>query len=408
MARAILLLAVLSFSAATARAQAVQEVKPQDPAKEAKSTLDLFGFVMLDLGHDFTHVDPNWVDTMRVSRLPATEGQYGFDHRTFISTRQTRVGVRSSTPTDVGNLSTLFEFNMLGVGVDAGQTTIRLRHAWGELGAIGAGQTWSVFADADAAPRAAEPMGPTGLPYLRNIQLRWTPIAGTHTVQVAIEKPGGSADDGIYADRIELKDVTPRFPFPDITGAYKLAQPWGYVRVAGLLRRINWDDGLDDAFELSGDATGWGVSVSANLKPTSRDLIRLAVTTGEGIQNYMADAPVDIGIANNFANPVTPILGKAVPMFAFSAFIEHVWNAQFNSTAGYSRQDNDNTEAQSPTAFRIGEYALGNIQYAPVANLTVTGELQWGRRQNFSDGFRSDGLIAHCAFRYNFSWRLGG
>jgi len=403
-----LVVAAWLLSAAQGSAQPVQEVKPPDPNKEAKTTVDLYGFVMLDLGHDFKHIDPNWVDTMRVSRLPAFEDQFGRDHRTLLSARQTRFGVRSSTPTELGNLSTLFEFNMLGVGVDAGQTTLRLRHAWGELGPIGAGQTWSTFADFDAAPKATEPMGPTGLPYLRNVQLRWTPISGAHTVQLAIEKPGGSADDGAYADRVELQNVSARFPFPDVTAAYKLARPWGYVRAAGLVRRINWDDGLDDAYQLSGNATGWGISVTSNLKPTKRDVIRLAVTTGEGIQNYMADAPVDIGIVNNFANPVTPILGKPVPLTAFSGFIEHTWNAEFSSTAGYSRQDNDNTEAQSPDAFRVGQYALGNLQYVPVANLSISGELQWGRRENFSDGFRSDGLIAHFAFKYNFSWRLGG
>jgi hypothetical protein len=400
---------VLACEVNVAFAQAVQEVKPPDsqPA-DTKPSLEIFGFVLLDLGHDFTHIDPNWIDTMRVSRLPSFEDQFGRDHRTFLSARQTRFGVRSSTPTDVGNLSTLFEFNMLGVGVDAGQTTLRLRHAWGELGEIGAGQTWSVFADADAAPKATEPMGPTGLPYLRNIQLRWTPITGLHTVQLAIEKPGASADDGIYADRIELQNITPRFPFPDVTAAYKLARSWGYVRAAGVVRRINWDDRLEDAFELSGNATGWGISFTSNLKPTKRDVIRVAFTTGEGIQNYMADAPVDIGIVNNFVNPVTPILGKPVPLTAFSGFVEHMWNGQFSTTAGYSRQDNDNTDAQSAAAFHTGQYALGNLQYVPVTNLTISGELQWGRRQNFSDGFQSDGLIAHFALRYNFSWRLGG
>ena len=34
-------------------------------------------------------------------------------------------------------------------------------------------------------------------------------------------------------------------------------------------------------------------------------------TVGEGIQNEMNDSPIDIGIENNFSNPVTPIVGKA-------------------------------------------------------------------------------------------------
>jgi nucleoside-specific outer membrane channel protein Tsx len=405
---AVLFALLFGCSAAAARAQSVQEIKPAPNPPDAKSTVEIFGFVMLDLGHDFTQIDPNWIDTMRVSRLPKVADEFGLANRTFASARQTRFGVRSATPTDAGKLSTLFEFNMLGVGVDAGQTTLRLRHAWGELGAVGAGQTWSVFTDPDSAPKAIEPMGPTGLAWYRNIQVRWTPISGASTVQLAIERPGGSADDGIYAERIEVQDITPRFPFPDVTAAYKRTTSWGHVRVAGLLRRINWDDMREDAFDLSGHATGWGLNLSTVAKPSQRDVIRAAVAYGEGIQNYLGDAPVDIGIINNFANPVTPIVGTAVPVIAFSGFLEHTWSDRFNTTFGYSLQDNDNAEAQSPTAFHRGHYALGNLQYQPNAAFSATGEVQWGRRVNFSDGFQSDGLIAHFAIRYNFSWQLGG
>jgi ABC-type Fe3+-hydroxamate transport system substrate-binding protein len=46
--------------------------------------------------------------------------------------------VKTDTPTDHGNLKTIFEWELFGVGVDEGQTTIRLRHAYGELGQVGA------------------------------------------------------------------------------------------------------------------------------------------------------------------------------------------------------------------------------------------------------------------------------
>ena len=36
------------------------------------------------------------------------------------------------------------------------------------------------------------------------------------------------------------------------------------------------------------------------------------------------------------------------------------------------------------------------------------GELQWGRRENFSDGFQSDGFKVQFSFKYNFSCKLGG
>ena len=71
-------------------------------------------------------------------------------------------------------------------------------------------------------------------------------------------------------------------------------------------------------------------------------------------------------------------------------------------------QDQDNREAQAPDAFRRGHYALGNVWYYPAPNVSVGGELQGGRRENFSDGFESDGVRVQCSFKYNFSWRLGG
>jgi len=407
---ACLLVCLLAGGATAARAQG-PGAKPEtaaQPAAEPKPTFEIYGFAMMDIGHDFKQIDPDWFDTMRVSRLPSSPDQFGEDHRLFASVRQTRFGTRTSTPTALGEFKTLFEFNLFGSGVDAGQTTFRLRHAWGELGQIGAGQTWSLFTDVDTFPKTLEFFGPTGLAWFRNIQVRWTPMTGTHTVMVAVERPGASGDDGIYADRVELQNIEPRFPVPDFTAAYKYSQSWGHIRAAGVFRRIYWDDVLNDVFDLSGDATGWGLNFSSNLKPTARDVIRLQFVFGEGIQNYMNDSPLDIGIVNNFSNPTTPILGKPIPVVGLSAFIDHTWNEKFSSTVGYSRQDNDNTEAQAPNAFRDGQYALGNVQYTPVPNVMVGGELQWGRRQNFSDGFTSDGLKVQFSFKYNFGWKFGG
>ena len=235
--------------------------------------------------------------------------------------------------------------------------------------------------------------GPPGLPWFRNVQLRYTAIQTEKSnLMVALARPGASGDQGVYADRIELDGIRARFPLPDFAAAYKYTGKWGHVRTAGMLRRINWDDTLDDAFDLSGDATGWGWNVSSNLKPSENDVLRMQFTVGEGIQNEMNDSPVDIGIENNLSNPVTPIVGKPIPIVAISVFLDHTWNEKFSSAVGYSWQDNDNTDAQAPDAFKTGHYALGNLLYYPVPNVMVGGELQWGRRENFSDGFSSDGV----------------
>jgi hypothetical protein len=251
--------------------------------------------------------------------------------------------------------------------------------------------------------------GPTGIPWYRNVQLRYTAVqTDTSNLMFALTRPGASGDQGVYADRIELEGIKARFPLPDFAAAYKYTGDWGYVRTAGILRRINWDDTRDDAFDLAGDATGWGVNVSSNLKFGEGDVLRMQFTAGQGIQNEMNDSPVDIGIENNFSNPVTPVLGSPVPIVAYAVFLDHTWSKKFSSAIGYSAQDNDNTDGQAPDAFRVGKYALGNLLYYPVPNVMMGGELQWGVRENFSDGFDSEGFKIQFSFKYNFSWKLGG
>jgi hypothetical protein len=373
-----------------------------------KSSFEVYGFAMLDIGHDFKQIHPDWYDTMRVTKLPTSEKEFGENHNTFAGVRQTRFGARSTTPTDLGNLNTIFEFELFGTGVDSGQTTFRLRHAWGDLGAIGAGQTWSPFMDPDVFPNSLEYWGPTGMVFFRNVQLRYTPIIGTHTAMIALERPGASGDQGIYADRVELDGIRPRFPLPDFSGAYKYTQDWGYVRAGGILRKINWDDTLEDDFDLSGDAVGWGLNLSSNLKPTASDTVRLQYVFGEGIQNYMNDSPVDIGVATNRDDRLRPLVGEALPIVALVAFLDHTWSPQYSTSIGYSWQDIDNSDGQAPNAFKTAHYVLGNLLFYPVPNVMFGGELQWGRRENFADGFHSDGLKLQFSFRYNFSQRWGG
>jgi hypothetical protein len=381
----------------------------QPAADEPKPHLDIYGFAMLDFGVNFTSINPNWYDTMRVTRLPTYDNQFGKDGSTFAGVRQSRLGVKGFTPTKLGELQTIFEFELFGTGVDEGQTTFRLRHAWGELGAFGAGQFWSPFTDTDVFPNSLEYWGPTGIAWYRNVQIRWTPIKKEHsTLMLALERPGASGDQGIYDDRIELDGIHARFPAPDISAAYKAAQKWGYVRAAGQLRWIKWDDVQNDNIDLSGSATGWGVNLTSVVNVSKKDALRGAFVFGEGIENAMNDSPIDIGIQNNFGNPAKPVLGKPLPLVAMSLFLDHTWNEKFSSAFGYSRQDIDNTDAQAPTAFKTGQYALGNLLYTPVPGVMVGGELQWGRRESFQDPFTADGFKVQFSFKYNFSAKIGG
>ena len=395
-----LIIALAIFGAATNAA--AQSQQAQNPSVE------VYGFAMLDFGQNFNQIHPDWFDTMRVTKLPSFEEEFGKDGSTFAGVRQTRLGVRSTMPTDYGDFFTQFEFELFGTGVDSGQTTFRLRHAYGELGPIGAGQYWSPFMDIDVFPNSLEYWGPTGMVFFRNVQVRWMPIKGDTRLTLAVERPGATGDPGVLANRIELQNVKGRFPMPDFSGEYRRGFSRGYVEAAGMLRYMKWDDILDDQFDLSGSAVGWGVNLSSNFKATGSDTLRLQFVFGEGIQNYMNDSPVDVGIVRNPGNTVSPIEGKPVPITAVVAFLDHNWNSRLSTAIGYSGQWNDNTDGQTPSSFQNGHYALGNLLYSPIPNVMVGGEFQWGRRENFTDGFSSDAVKIQFSFKYNFSAKIGG
>ena len=377
--------------------------KPQDPKGE--STFEIYGFAMLDAGYQFKQNDPDWFDVVRPVKLPSFPNEFAPNGNTYFGVRQSRLGVKSSTPTKYGELKTQFEFELFGTGAQAGQTIFRLRHAYGELGQFGVGQQNSTFMDGDVFPNTIEYWGPNGMVLFRNVQFRWMPLKGRNAVTIAVERPGASADQGRFADRIELQGVRPHFNLPDLTANVRWTRGWGHFQVAGLLKRMAWIDTLDDAFDLGGSAVGAGLNLTSALKFGEHDTGKFALVFGQGIQNYMNDADVDVGIETNLAegNPRRPIVGKALPMWSFIAYLDHNWNKRFSSSFGYSMMNVDNSNGQAPDAYHRGHYASGNLLYYPWENVLMGGEFIWGRRENFLDGFKSDDFRIQFSFKYNFS-----
>src|SRR5579883_1078489 len=229
--------------------------------------LDIYGFVMTDFGFDLRNNDPLWFDVNRPSKLPSFQNEFGLNNKTYAGVRQTRFGVKGSEPTRWGELKTHFEFDMFGVGSFAGETTIRPRHFYAELGAFGAGQTNSPFMDIDIFPNILDYWGPNGMVFFRNVQVRWMPIRGETRLTFAAERPGSTQDPGVLANRIEIQNVQARYPLPDLSGEFRYGGKDGYFKVSGIFRKVVIDDLLkNDPFNLDDSVIGWGVDLSSNVK----------------------------------------------------------------------------------------------------------------------------------------------
>ena len=354
----------------------------------------VYGFAQLDMIQDFGRVNPNWEATLRPSRIPTQDGQYGSDGQTIASVRQSRLGVEANLPLGEDTIHTVFEFDLYGVGSDEGQTTMRVRHAYGEWKSILAGQTNSLFMDGNVFPNVIDYWGPAGMVFLRNPQIRWTPISGTNTLAVAIEKPGNDVDDGMLG--AGGLAVSGNQPVPDVTMHYRNTGRWGHVQVAGILRDVAYESIQTDNNEPSGSDLGWGLNVTGTVK-FGDDTLRLGTVYGEGIASYMNDGGMDMAPDGLSADSLS-----SVPLLGVIAYYDHQWSERYSSSFGYSFTEVDNQRYQLPDAFKKGEYLSTNLLFAPHKNLLMGLEYLWGQRTDFGGVSGTDNRV-QVSLKYSFS-----
>ena len=381
-------------------------VNAQNDSMQQKS-LEVYGFAMVDMGYNFKQIDPRWFDALRINRLPKYKDQFAPDGTWFFGVRQTRFGVKGYTPTTMGDLTVRFEFDMFGTGSDEGQTTMRLRYAYGQLGKFLAGQATSPFMDDDQWPNTVEYWGPSGMVFYRNVQVRYMPINDADKeLWIALERPGAGADKGTISipELPALDSVKAKLSAPDVSAHFKKRGKWGSVQLAGIFRPLKWQDIRVNkgGSDLSGNATGWGANLSAAINLTKSTVFRGNIVYGEGIENYMQDAPNDIGTVVTGV-PSKPIEGKALPVTGITAWIDHNWNPTWWTSLGYSSVSIENTAtAAGTTSYKAGQYASLTIGTTPVKNTMAAVEFQWGQREG-EDGFKADIQKIQFSFKYNFS-----
>ena len=379
------------------------KVQSQEDTGMTRS-LRIYGFAMVDMGYNFNQIDPRWFDALRLNRLPKYKDQFAPDGTFFFGVRQTRFGVAGYTPTKLGDLKVVYEFDMFGTGSDEGQTTMRLRYAYGELGRFLAGQATSPFMDDDAWPNTLEYWGPCGMVFYRNVQIRYAPIkTADKELFIALERPGAGADKGTISvpELPSLDSVKAQLSAPDVSAHFKKRGKWGSVQLAGILRPLKWKDTRVNNFgnDLSGSVTGWGANLSAVLNLGKSTVFRGSYVYGEGIENYMQDAPNDVGTVIN-GNSID---GKALPVSGIVAWLDHNWNPQVWTSLGYSTVSIDNTEtANGTTSYKKGQYASLTIGTTPFTNTMAAIEFQYGQREG-EDGFKADITKIQLSFKYNFS-----
>ena len=390
-----------------AEAPPIQHTPPAEKRMKDHN-LELYGFVQLDAIQDFKRVNPDWDATLRPSRIPTQEGEFGGDGQSIFSVRQSRLGAKATGEIAGKPYEAKFEFDLYGTGVDAGQTTFRVRHIYGKWGPFLAGQTNTLFMDGDIFPNVVDYWGPTGMVFVRNPQLRWTFVNnGGFEAAVALEHPSDDIDPG----RIRLIDenvasnIQSNEELPDLTAAVRYGGNWGHVRLAGILRKIGFETRGTEGNEPSGHETGWGLNATSAIK-LGMFTPRLGVVYGRGIATYMNDGGMDLAPAVEIQTGPDGFLivprAVAVKLLGISAYADIQWSKQLSSALGYSFTKVDNTNFQELTAFHKGEYASANLLWTPLDNVLVGAELLWGKRTD-NDGDTGTDTRLQTTFKWSFS-----
>lgn len=377
------------------------------PRSDEGRKFEIYGFAQADYVQDFKRVASAWDDTLRPSRIPTT-GDAGSNGQSIISVRQSRFGVQAQQPVGGNDLYVKFEFDLFGVGVDEGQTTFRLRHAYGSWGPLLIGQTNSVFMDGDIFPNTIDYWGPAGMVFLRNPQVRYTYKTGPHQFAAALEKPGNDIDAGNIRtfDPDLAGAIQNDEKLPDLTAHYRYTGGWGHVQLAGILRRVGFETIDTIGHEPKGHKTGWGLNLTSNIKVFSKDVIHLGVVYGEGIASYMNDGGMDLGPRGQLVvlpdGTLTGLRADVVPLLGLTAYYDHYWSDTLSSSIGWSQTKVDNLSFQSPDAFQTGQYASVNLLWAPHKRIMMGAEYLWGQRED-NGGAKGEDSRIQVSFKYAFS-----
>ena len=318
------------------------------------------------------------------------------DDNTLLSAGQSKLYLKSFTPTKYGEMKTRFEFDMFQSDGNAG---FHLTHLWGELGNFGAGQTFTGFMDIDSFPNILDYWGPNSMVFTRQPQVRYTfNLDKQSKFAVSLER---SDSDFAYPnttdDQVYLYDEVNELP--DITAYYLKQGEFGHFKSSFILRKLGYETPWQ-----SDETLGWGVNLSGAVNVSAQSSIKYQVVHGDGISRYINDPCCSV-YSEQTGGSDAGINAKgnleAITATGGFVYLDHQWQDDMSSSVGLSVMMLDNLSTQFNRSFKQSIYSTANFIWSPTEMSKLGIELQYGEVEN-KFGTKADNFRLQTSFGFKY------
>jgi len=362
-------LATVAAAALTAQshglaAQGVDTLETRVQALEAEASegpfglpanFEIYGYVKGDLIFDFDSDLGNTIFGLG-SLTPGNATGSNFRGHAF----QSRLGFRSTTPTSYGDLTIRLEGDLFGDGGG----TFRLRHAYGALGNVLVGQTWTNFMPIESYPATVDFQGPAGIPFARLMQARYTlPFGDDFSASVSIEDPAGTSSDPAY------------------TAAVSYTGERFFLKAAAVYTQVDFNGASFD---------GYGINLSGNAQLWEGGSVQAQYTTGEAISSYMVFGGDDVATIGG--------TDTAIDTSGYTFGLSQDFGEQWRAGVVYGKRENDQGNAGDTRSL---ETVHLNLSFMPTERATFAVEYIDGTREIFGGGSANASRLQTSA-QFNF------
>jgi hypothetical protein len=336
------------------------------------TSLTVGGYVKLDAVYSDKSAGAGNVADQQLSpgSIPVGPGAAANERNQLkLHARQSRIFVKTSTPTAFGELATYQEYDLFGTAGTENVTNgngLRARHLYGVLGHLLAGQTWTTLSEPAAYPETLDFGGAVGVIFARQAQVRWTQAFAGGEWSVALENPETVAalanGSSFAADDDRLPDLAANIRFQTAFGKFTLAAGARQLRVDSASAPASVDHKLGGTLGLSA------------VVPFGSDDLRASAYAGNAIGRY----------ANGFFNDAVVgeqgRLALAKQWVAFAAY-RHFWAPGLRSTLVLSAARSGNPQGTAGAVNRGAQSAHLNLIWSPVPQTNFGIELIAARRE---------------------------